>query len=73
MLAALIRYRWLVTAAVSVLLIGGAWVHGYMKGSAHERVKVITQTVKVMEKRNEIASKRPDSSGVIKRLREGSF
>jgi hypothetical protein len=73
MFAALIQYRWLIMGAGVFILIGSAWVHGYIKGSAHERAKIITQTVKVMEKRNEIASKRPDKFGVIKRLRDGSF
>lgn len=73
MIAALIKYRWLIVGAASILAIGGAWVHGYNKGVKHERIKIVEKRVEVLEKRSAIANKRPDRSGVVKRLREGTF
>lgn len=68
-----LKYRWLIVAAVSFLAVGGAWVHGYTKGVMHERVKIIEKRVEVFQERSVIANKRPDRSGVIKRLYDGSF
>lgn len=53
----LIKYRWLIAGAAVILAIGGAWVHGYMKGVASVKLNLMTETNKTLTEDKKDADK----------------
>lgn len=45
MIAALIKYRWLLLSGGVVAFIAGAWVHGYQEGKAHVRASIAEKQI----------------------------
>ena len=60
-----------------VLLFSMVFGYGYYKGYGHAKraieAKTITKVVTIQERKNEIRNNRPDTIGLINRLREGKF
>jgi hypothetical protein len=65
--------RWYFIGAFYALSLVGVFLWTWNWRDDVCETKALVQTVQTMEKRNEIASKRPDKSGVIKQLRSGAF
>ena len=73
MIGMIIKYRRVALLGAALLAIGAGWLHGYFSGKAAERVNVLEKTVTVNEKRNEIASNPVDATGLVERLRNGTY
>lgn len=64
-------FLWALLAGVVSLSVGIFWLrYSVYREFQNDQMQ---QTIIIQEKRHEIANNRPDRSGVVKRLREGTF
>ena len=62
-------------ALILLTLVTGAMLYhrGYSSGVEDVKVKTVSSAIKVRETQNEIRNNRPDTHGLIERLRDGTF
>jgi len=62
-----------IISALFLALLGGAFFSGVLVERSKCNARNLNKKLEITEVRNEIANKRPDRSGVVKRLRDGTF